>query len=150
MSSPSSPLSPRLSKVLEDLAERIIPSGGPDYPGARDVGLPDKMLDMVAGFPGAMPGFKLILWMWELSPFFYTLKFRPFSRLSPEAQNEFLEGYEKSWFYFRRITLTLLKILFMARFYTDPHIQEKMGYTEGCLAPLEKVMPPWSPEEGKP
>ena len=34
----------RTRKILEDLAERMIPSGGIDYPGARDIGLVDKVL----------------------------------------------------------------------------------------------------------
>lgn len=140
-------LSPRLRKVLEDMAERIIPSGGPDYPGAREVHLADQVIEMIHGFPGAMSGFRAALWLWELSPLFLSFRFRTFSRLSPEAQNRYLESWEKSRFFFRRAALTGLKGLFMVRFYADPRVQERIGYLEGCLQPVEQVIPPWSAEE---
>jgi hypothetical protein len=140
-------LSPRLRKVLEDMAERIIPSGGPDYPGARDVHLADQVIEMIQSFPGAMRGFRAALMLWELSPLFLSFRFRTFSRLSPEGQNHYLESWEKSRFFFRRAALTGLKGLFMVRFYGDARVHEKIGYREGCLQPLEQVVPPWSPEE---
>jgi len=139
-------LSPRLRKVLEDLAERMVPSGGPDYPGSRDVNLPDRIIGIARGIPRGVTGLKALLWIWELMPLFF-FKFRTFSRLSPEAQINFLEQWEKSRIFVRRAALTALKALFTAPFYSDPHVQKKIGYAEDCLQPLERVVPAWSPED---
>ena len=139
-------LSPRLRKVLEDMAERIIPSGGPEYPGAREFNLPDKVIAMFQAFSGGMMALRGVLWAWELLPLFF-FKFRTFSGLAPEAQVKFLEGWEKSGFFLRRAALTGLRAMFMAPFYGDPEVHKKIGYADGCLQPLERVVPPWSPEE---
>jgi len=139
-------LSPRLRKVLEDMAERLIPSGGPDYPGARDVHLADQIVEMINNLRGVRSGFRALLWFLEISPLF-SLQFKTFSRLSPEGQNRFFESMEKSRLFFRRAGLTMLKGLFMVRFYADPRVLEKIHYAEGCLQPLERVIPAWSPEE---
>ncbi len=123
---------PRTQRIFRDLAERIIPSGGPDYPGAGDLGLTDFMLSSLGNIPVAKRGLAVVWWGWEISPIF-SRKLRPFTRLSPEEQTEFLEGCEKSRISVRRWSLVLLKAIFMAFFYSDPRVWEKIGYTEECL-----------------
>jgi len=139
-------LSARSRKILEVLAERMIPSGGPDYPGSREFHLPDKVIAMFGAFSGGLPALRGVLWIWELLPLFF-LKFRTFTGLSDQAQIEFLEGWEKSGIFLRRAALTGLKAMFMAAFYGDPEVQKRIGFADGCLQPLTKIVPPWSPEE---
>jgi len=139
-------LSPRLRKVLEAMAERMVPSGGPDYPGSQEFNLPDKVIAMFKIFPAGLLALRAVLWTWELMPLFF-FKFRTFSGLAPEAQVKFLEGWEKSRIFLRRAALTGLKAMFVVPFYGDPEIHKRIGYTDGCLQPLEKIVPPWSPEE---
>jgi hypothetical protein len=139
-------LSPRLGRVLEDLAERMVPSGGPDNPGAREFNLPDKVIAMFQAFSGGIPALRAVLWAWELLPLL-CFKFRTFSGLAPEAQVKFLEGWEKSRISLRRVALTGLKAVVVAPFYGDPEVQKRIGFADGCRQPLEKIVPPWSPEE---
>ncbi len=123
----------RSERIFKDLADRIIPAGGPDYPGAADIGLTDTMLKQVKGIPFARRGLLTVLWLWNISPFFFSLKFKPFSRLSANEQTMYLESWERSRFMLRRFAFMGLKALFMAFFYNDPRIWEKIGYKEECL-----------------
>ena len=133
MSQGKSYLGPRTQRIFKDLAERIIPSGGPDYPGAGDIGLPDNILAMLSDIRLAKAGLSAVIWMWELSPLFFSFKFKPFSRLSADEQTSYLENWDKSRFMLRRLALLGLKAVFMAFFYSDPRIWEKIGYKEECL-----------------
>jgi len=120
----------RTRKILEDLAERMIPSGGLDYPGARDMGLVDKTLEVAGKFPFGLPGLKLVAWAWEFSPLLY-FKFRLLTQMSPKQQTAYFTSCENSRFMVRRYTLVGLKALFMAVFYNDPAICKKIGFCEG-------------------
>ncbi len=120
----------RTLKILEDLAERIIPSGGPDYPGARDTALVERMLERFGEFPIAVTGLKLFAWSWELAPLWF-FKFRLFTWMSPEQQTAFLESWEQSRLMLRRWTVLLTKGVFMAAFYNQPLVWEKIRYQTG-------------------
>jgi len=120
----------RTRKILEDLAERIIPSGGPDYPGSHDIALVDRLLERMSIFPLVIFGLKIFAWTWELAPLWF-FKFRLFTWMSPERQTEFLESWEKSRMMLRRWAILLSKAVFMAGFYHQPLVWEKIGYQPG-------------------
>jgi hypothetical protein len=121
----------RTRKILDDLAERMIPSGSIDYPGARDVDLVDKVLVLAnTKIPMGIMSLKTLAWCWELSPFFW-LRFKLLTKMSPEEQVSYFESWEKSRFMIRRWLLLGLKAMFMVVFYNDPVILEKIGYKPG-------------------
>jgi hypothetical protein len=126
-------LGARTERIFKDLAERIIPSGGPDYPGAGDIGLTDMMLKQMGEIPYARVGLLAVIWLWEVSPFFFSLKFKPFSRLSADEQSMYMEKWERSRFMWRRFAILGLNAIFRVFFYNDPRIWEKIGYAEECL-----------------
>jgi hypothetical protein len=128
-----SKLGPRTMRIFKDFAERIIPSGGPDYPGAGDVGLTDFILAQIGSMKGARQGLAAVLWLWEVSPFFFSLKFKPFTRLSADEQTIYLEKWDRSRLVFKRLAVLGMKAVFMAFFYSDPRIWDKIGYKEECL-----------------
>jgi len=139
MGSESKLVGERTRKILEDLAERMIPSGGIDYPGARDIGLVDKILVLAdTRIPMGILGLKALAWYWEFSPFFW-LRFKVLSKMSPEEQISYFESWEKSRFMFRRWILLGLKAMFMAVFYNEPVIWKKIGFTPGkCYSALKE------------
>lgn len=120
-------------RVMESLASTIIPSEGPERPGADEVGLVDLLLEWLSAFPGGKPGFVLYCWLWEFSPVL-SFKMSRFSRLPLEKRIQILEKRESSRFYTVRMAFLLLKGLFMAGFYNQPPIWEHIGYVEGCLS----------------
>ena len=131
-------LSPRTRKILEELAERIIPSGGPDYPGAQDVEIIPRLIERVGAVPLGLAGLKLIAWLWEISPILF-FRFKLLSSMSPSQQTQYLESWEKSRLMLRRYALFGLKAIFLGAFYLQPMVWEKIGYEPGkCYAQPEK------------
>lgn len=121
-------------KVMEALAETIIPSQGPECPGAMDVGLVDLLMGWLKQLPGSPSGlFILMAWMWEFSPI-WSGRFARLSKLSPEERTHILEQWENSRFFVRRWSLLSTKVLLMAVFYSNPDIWPKLGCEPGCLS----------------
>jgi hypothetical protein len=131
-------VSPATRRVIEALADTIIPSGDPGRPGALDVNLCDPLLAWLAKLPGATTAFLLACWCWEFSPI-WAGKFARFSRLSFEDRTWVLEGWEVSRLGARRWALFGLKLVFMSAFYNNPEIWPYIGYKEGCLTPPPKL-----------
>ena len=123
-------LGERTRKILEDLAERMIPSGGPGYPGSRDIGLVDRLVEMTDKFRFGLFGLKVMAWAWELMPLL-SLNFKMLTRMTPEQQLRYFEGLENSRFMMKRWSLVGLKAIFMAVFYNQPAIWDKIGYKPG-------------------
>lgn len=135
MSRPIDPvkLSGQSRKVLEAIAETIVPSEGPERPGAPEMKLADRLEAFVDQFPGARLLLLLVCWLWEFSPT-WSGSFRRFSSLSLAERTQVLESWEKSRWFFRRAALTGLKAVFLASFYNNPDLWPYLGYQEGCLS----------------
>ncbi|MFO8058698.1 MAG: hypothetical protein R6V10_15535 [bacterium] len=129
-------------RMMESLAETIIPHEAPDRPGAADIGLVDLLLNWLSTFPGGKTGFVLYCWLWEFSPFL-SFKFSRLSRLPLEKRVKLLEKRERSRLYTLRMSFVLLKGLFMGGFYNQPRVWKHIGYDEGCISD-----PPNPIEEG--
>jgi hypothetical protein len=125
-------ISPASKTVIETIAETIIPSEGPDRPGAMDIGTVPKLIDNLAEFNGAHRLLIIACWFWEFSPFI-SGKFSRLSKLTPTGREEVLGKWENSHFAVKRFALVGLKAVFMAAFYNSPEIWEKIGYEQGCL-----------------
>jgi len=137
---PAIKLSAGSRRVMESLADAIIPSGEPGRPGALDLGLVDNLMEWLGSLPGggAPRGFVFICWMWEFSPI-WSGRFARFSSLSLEDRICILESWEHSRLTPRRLALFGLKALLMVAFYNNPEVWPSIGYQEGCLSepPLE-------------
>lgn len=127
-------ISRRTRKILEELAERIIPSGGVEYPGAKELAVVDRLIERASRIPGMFLALKIFAWSWELAPVWF-FRFSLFTWMSPERQNRFLESFEKSRFLVKRWAIMGCKAVFMAVFYNQPLVWEKIGYKAGkCFA----------------
>jgi len=124
-------------RILTALAQTIIPSEGPDRPGAEELELVDRLLEWLSTMRGAARAFVIVCRLWEFSPFLKG-KFSRLSRLPLEQRTEILEKFERSRFYLVRMSLTGLKGIFMAGFYNNPRVWPLIKYEEGCLSPLPK------------
>jgi hypothetical protein len=126
-------LGPATRTILDALGERVIPSGGVEYPGAGDIGLSEIMIERLGQYPGGLLVLTAVLWWWELSPFTWSLSFKRFTKMTISQQIHYMEGWEKSRFLLRRLIFLGLKALYMVIFYNQPRVQEKIGYVEECL-----------------
>jgi hypothetical protein len=125
-------LGPGSRRVMEALADTIIPSDGPERPGAIEINLVDRLLEFLGRFPFGARGFVLLCWAWEFCPLLY-LRFARFSRLLPEERIAVLEKFEHGGFT-RRWGFILFKSVIMASYYRGPDIWPLIGYEEGCLS----------------
>src|SRR3972149_9652602 len=126
-------LSPAARKVMEAIADTIIPSDGPDRPGALDMGLVDRLLDFLTIIPFGPTAMKLASWSWEFCPI-WSGRFARFSRLSAEERERIFLSWETSRLMFRRGALLITKAVWMAPFYNNPAIWPYIGFKEGCLS----------------
>lgn len=133
-------ISPATRRVMEAMADTIIPSGGPDQPGALDLDLVDSLLEFMGQFPLGPRLFVIIFWMWEFCPIWSGRPAR-FSRLSGEERTRVLEDWELSRFSARRWTFMLFKSVLMATFYNNPRVWPHLGYKEGCMSQPPKPIP---------
>ena len=144
----SSPRADRVSessrKVIDALADTIIPSDGDGRPGALDLNFTNRFLDFLSGFKGATRVFVISCWLWEPAPLLLG-KLSRFSRLSLEERTRVLEGFEHSRLFIYRGALVILKSVIMATFYNNPEVWPHLGYQGGCLSeaprPVEEVDP---------
>lgn len=127
-------------RIVTAIAQAIIPSEGPDRPGAEELELVDRLIEWLSTMRGAPRAFILVCRLWEFSPFLKG-KFSRFSRLPLEQRTEVLEKFERSRFYLIRMAFLGLKAVFMASFYNTPRVWPLIKYEEGCLSPLPKREP---------
>ena len=121
-------------RVMESLFETIIPSEGPQRPGALDVNLVDRLLKWLQQLPGAPAGaFVLVCWMWEFAPI-WSGRLARLSRLPLEDRIRILEGWKKSRLFIRRWPFFLTRVILLAGFYSNPELWPRIGYEPGCLA----------------
>ncbi|UCD83764.1 MAG: gluconate 2-dehydrogenase subunit 3 family protein [Deltaproteobacteria bacterium] len=126
-------LNTREYKILSALTDRFIPRGGAFALGALDVGVAEAIDRMVSNLDRTMQtGLRMLLLLIEYSTFIFTRRFKPFTRLSPENQDKYLEGWESSRFYLRRFPITFLKLMCMSIFYSDERVEKDVGYEPAC------------------
>lgn len=121
-------------RVMEALADTIIPSDGPALPGARDLEVVSHLLEWLSEIRLAVPGFVAVCWAWEFSPL-AAGRLARFSRLSEKDRECVLDRFEQGGFV-RRWALLLFKAVFMASFYRQPAAWAMIGYQDGCLSAL--------------
>ncbi len=122
-------------RVMDSLADAMIPSGEPGRPGALDLNLVDNLMAWMDSLPiaGAARGLTLVCWVWEFSPI-WSGRLARFSSLSLEDRMSVLESWEHSRLAPRRLALFGLKALLMVAFYNNPETWPHIGYQEGCLS----------------
>lgn len=125
-------LTRRNRATLEAAARIFVPSGGPIEPGADDVGLTDRILEEVAGYPRRVRRqIRLFLTVFEVLPFVSGHP-RPFTRLDAEAQAAVLEAnYHHPWAVRRQIT-GLMKQLCYTAYLQIPEVETAVGYRYEC------------------
>lgn len=127
-------IGPKTRRIMDALFDTIIPSDGPDRPGALDLNLVDRLLDWFGEMPFAAPGFIIVCRMWDFSPLVF-LRFRRFHHLTFDERTHLFERFETGGFV-RHWTFLLFRSAVLAAFYRNPDLWPLFGYSEGCLSPL--------------
>jgi hypothetical protein len=124
-------LSDREAGVLAAMANRLCPALGPGAPGAAAVGIVPKLDFMLtAADEETKQGLKLGLLMFDnaLTGALFGERARPFSELSPVAQDRVLAGWKNSNVAFRRSLYRGFSYLIMSIYWSEPATWPRIGY----------------------
>ncbi|MBI2891559.1 MAG: hypothetical protein HYY13_12345 [Nitrospirae bacterium] len=118
-----------MDRILNALAEAMIPPGGAFDPGGADIGLPARVKEIARrlGYPSWPLGVFLRLFDWF--PLLFGFRFRRFSRLDPDSRRTFLACLEGSRGMVGTGVFLALKALVMPLFYSDPEVGRRIGYS---------------------
>lgn len=116
-------------------SEAMFPPGGEIPPSGLDAGVPDFVAAYVEGVPPTVRRLiHALFWLLELAPLARARG--RFSRLAPDARNEFLERWRTSRFFFLRLAFTSLRAILTMGYFAHPPVLRALG-----LAPLEIETP---------
>src|SRR5438477_405144 len=124
-------LTARNRATLEAAARVLIPSGGTIPIGADDLQLVDRIFADAAGWPPRVQRqIRLMLTAFEWLPIR-----RRFSRMSPDAQQAFVEATYHHRSPLRRMLVTLMKQLCYTAFLSTTEVEDAVGYRYECRVP---------------
>ncbi len=114
--------------VISAFADRIIPRGGPYEIGALDVKVVEFFDEFAASdYPEVQKDFKSVITLLEHGAPFLDFKFKRFSQMTTDEQDEYLKGWESSKLALLRGAFVGLKKLCMMGYYSNeqvwPHIR---------------------------
>lgn len=122
--------------LLAAFAQAILPPGGLVAPGADEARVGEKLTRIVAEFsPFSRRLVGALLVGLELSPL-ASRHLRPFSWLSPEAQQQHLAACEASGFALTREMVSGLKALAVMAYCTDERVAALLGYDRKPYKPV--------------
>jgi len=126
--------SPRQREILLAIAETLMPSkiGTPFEATEDNLIIPAE--DMLRGIGGvSFRGFGTLLFLFEYAAFLFLPRFKPFTRLSPDEKERYMQGWEVSRIPYRRLAMTALKFLVTFIVLSDKKIRASLGYDPNCL-----------------
>lgn len=134
-------LNPREYSVLAILADRIVPSTGPDVPRPGDLDVARKIDEMFSRRDKhTQKEFRTLVGLFDNALFSFLLEGRmtPFTKLSPERQNASLASWATSGLGFKRTVHQALRQLTGMVYYSFPETWKHIGY-EGPPVEAAKV-----------
>lgn len=128
-------LSPREAEILSAIVERMVFSGDPDMPAVRDTGAVATIDQALVQLDSSLQTqLRWLLTAFEWGPPFFQLKLTTFTRMSPEAGDEYLQQWATSAVEVRRLAFRALKNLSMLGYYTQDATWKGLHY-DGPWAP---------------
>ena len=117
--------------ILTILAERIVPSTGPELPSPTRLDVARAIDEMFSRRDAqTQKEFRSLLGLYDNALFGFVMEGRitPFTKLSPEAQDASLASWETSGIAFKRIVFAALRRLIGMVYYTFPETWKHIGY----------------------
>jgi hypothetical protein len=113
-------LEPGEVTVLSAIVERMVASGDPAMPSVAEtkaIATIDAALRTLD--PSVVSQLRWLLTLFEYGPPALSFRFATFTRLSPDAQDEYIRGWATSRFEIRRLAFRALKNLSMLGYYAQ-------------------------------
>jgi hypothetical protein len=120
--------------VLAAVCERIVDTGEPEAPTAREAGAVERIEALCAGLDPALSGpLPLLLRAVEWGPFLFDGRFARFTRLAPAEQDASLRGWMTSRLALRRLGFEALRNLAFLGYYASEKTWPWIGYAGPLL-----------------
>jgi hypothetical protein len=115
--------------VMNQVAARLLGGGSGPGVGTEDVDVAAYVDRFIAGLDPDMQGqLRLLFRVFEHGTYLFDLRRRRFTRLDPEEQDRYLEGWMRSTLGARRLVFRGLKALAALGYYRDPRTWSALGY----------------------
>ena len=119
--------------IMRAVMNAIIPRGGAFEPGAADFDLLPRADRILLSYDPSIRGiFPVMLRYIQYSAILHTGAL--FTRLGEDRGTAFLSSMERSRFFYRRMTMLMMKLVTMLAFYGDESTERLTGYVHGCHA----------------
>jgi hypothetical protein len=117
------------SELLLAIVERMVDVGEPNAPSPRDIGTVASIDGVLGRLDPALVGqLRTALWLVDWWPTLGELRFRRFRSLSPDEQDESLEGWRTSSLQLRRAIFYALRNLAMLGYWSQSETWALIGY----------------------
>jgi hypothetical protein len=125
---------PREAEILAAVVERVVATGEPGTPRARETGALATIEGLCAGLdPSLSRPLPWLLRLVEWGPLVFEGRLARFSRLPPEEQDAALRGWMRSRFGLRRLGFQALRNLAFLGWYAQPESWRLVGYAGPLL-----------------
>ena len=115
--------------VISAFADRIVPKDGPYPEGALDCGVVEFFDEFAAtDYPEVQKDFKSVITLLEHGPLFLQFKFKRFTEMGTDEQDEYLKSWEDNNIALLRGAFLGVKKLCMMGFYTSEKVWPHIGY----------------------
>jgi choline dehydrogenase-like flavoprotein len=115
-------------RALRAICDAMVPSGGAMGPGALELGVPEEIEHWISGFaPASRQSIRAMLVGFGLTPML-SRRIRPFARLTPAEQAEWVEQSPRSGFRPRRESFAALQTIVQIAYASCPSVAAAIGY----------------------
>jgi hypothetical protein len=119
--------------VIKAFADRVVPRGGPYPEGALDTGVVEFFDGFAAtDYPEVQKDFRSAITLIEHGPLFIKGKFKRFTQMTPDQQDDYLTAWQTSSVTLLRGAFLGFKRLCFMGFYINEKVWPSIGY-EGPL-----------------
>jgi choline dehydrogenase-like flavoprotein len=135
-------------RFLEAVSETVFPPYGTVPKSGREAGIPAYMDRYLHSLPSRFRFLiRLLFLLFENAPVLFSGRPRRFSSLSSERRKRYLEGWESSRWYARRMSAQGLKTLLCIGYMADPAVKEAIGFRkkETCSRSADPLPAPDRP-----
>jgi len=114
--------------VVCAIGEALMPEGGDIPPSAEQAGVPEFVDDYLDGVPTLTRRLiHMLFFLMEHATYFFAFTTRRLSEMDVKARIRYLEGWENSRFYARRLAFTSLRAIYGMAYLAHPEVEKAMG-----------------------
>ena len=135
----------RETEFLKAVSDTVFPAGGEIPLSGSEAEIPCYMDQYLSSLPARYRMFiRLLFFLFEYSTLIFSGSPAGLSTMKPDRRQGYLEGWESSRFYFRRMAAQSLKTLLCIAYLGNESVREAVGFRkkEDCTRSEHRIPPP--------